>query len=99
MSWLLGQAGVDFPPPKEFDDPNATVSAIMGGLRQLGLQLPGGPPPPTKLTQGWGPGVVAILEALVDAAFAARGLQRLRTPVYPNERCAVLGPCALAPPG
>jgi hypothetical protein len=32
-SWLLGMLGVNLQPPQRFDDPNASVSQLMGAQR------------------------------------------------------------------
>lgn len=47
-SWLANLVGVDMPTPKEFDDPNATCTNLLGSCKKLGFAAPSYHP--SKLT-------------------------------------------------
>lgn len=33
--WMIGELGIDLPPPKERDDPNATVAVLVDAIKKL----------------------------------------------------------------
>ncbi|PNG99896.1 Intraflagellar transport protein 57, partial [Tetrabaena socialis] len=63
-AWLLTLAGVEFPAPKEYDDPNITCGNLLNAVKKLGFAPPSYHP--TKLTVGNGKEVVGVLDGLVD---------------------------------
>lgn len=69
-SWLMKLCGRNFPPPGQFDDPNATSTTILAELQAL--NLPVSNVAPTRLKQGSGEGVLTILGALVDEVVKQR---------------------------
>ena len=72
VSWLMNIAGHGgFPPPGQFDDPNATSTNILTELRAM--NLPVGSLAPNRIRQGNGDGVLTILVLLVDKALLSRG--------------------------
>ncbi|KAI8469952.1 MAG: intra-flagellar transport protein 57-domain-containing protein [Monoraphidium minutum] len=85
-AWLLQACGAQAGNPKEFDDPNATLSGLLSAARGLG-----GPPaaaaagaPAPRLAAGWGAEVCGLLDALAGAALERRGF-RFAPPVYAGE--------------
>lgn len=73
-AWLLQACGLQVASPKDYDDPNATLAALLTATRALGgpagsvaTAVPG-----TRLTAGWGPEVAALLDALAGAALERR---------------------------
>lgn len=71
VAWLLQLCGINVPPPKEFDDPNATLSNLLNGCRALGF-VPVSYPP-VKLTNGYGREVCGVLDALLDLTLERQG--------------------------
>ncbi|KAF8055398.1 IFT57 [Scenedesmus sp. PABB004] len=82
-AWLLALCGAAVAAPKEFDDPGATLQALVGGLRALGFAPP--PYPPAKLAPGWGCEACALLDGLLDAALEAQRVV-LGRPVHGDDR-------------
>eukprot|EP00879_Flechtneria_rotunda_P033015 GHRR01036530.1.p1 GENE.GHRR01036530.1~~GHRR01036530.1.p1 ORF type:complete len:417 (+),score=164.74 GHRR01036530.1:845-2095(+) len=82
-AWLLQSCGMSTPTPKEFDDPNATLQAILQGLRSLGFASPSYPP--TKLNAGYGKEVCAVLDGLLDVTLERKGMV-IGRPVHQEER-------------
>ncbi|XP_038653806.1 intraflagellar transport protein 57 homolog isoform X2 [Scyliorhinus canicula] len=80
-AWLLNQSGRVFEQPQEYDDPNATISNILTGLRALGGSVDF---PPSKLKQGYGEQVCYVLDRLAEEALKHTGFNWKR-PVYPAE--------------
>jgi hypothetical protein len=70
-AWLLRLCGVSAHSPKEFDDPNTTISNLLSGLKSLGFAPPSYPP--IKLAVGYGPEVCAMLDALAGLALQTKG--------------------------
>ena len=81
-SWLLTTAGQEFPPPKEFDDPNQTCTNMLQCLRKLGFASPSFHP--TKLTVGYGKEVCGVLDGLVDYVLEQKSFQ-YKKPMYEKE--------------
>jgi estrogen-related receptor beta like 1 len=81
-AWLLQLSGVDFPAPKEFDDPNLVCSNILNALRALGFPAPGYAP--TKLAHGYGREVCQLLDALSAHVLERSGFA-LQRPVHRPE--------------
>mmetsp|Transcript_14908 Transcript_14908/g.32320 ORF Transcript_14908/g.32320 Transcript_14908/m.32320 type:complete len:480 (-) Transcript_14908:727-2166(-) len=78
-SWLLGLAGIDFPAPKEFDDPNLTCNNIVASLKKLGFAQPSYPA--MKLTVGYGKEVCGVIDGLVDYVLEKRNYS-YKKPIY-----------------
>ncbi|RDD41609.1 Intraflagellar transport protein 57-like protein [Trichoplax sp. H2] len=82
VAWLLGICGVtDFEPPQEYDDPNATISNILGALKKLSIQTDF---PPSKLKTGAGQQVCYVLDSLADVALKSIKF-KWDKPIYPEE--------------
>ena len=64
-AWLIRKAGKDFDPPQESDDPNSTISNILGFLKEFDIPVEF---PPNKLKQGVGEHAVYVLDTLADFA-------------------------------
>lgn len=72
VSWLMLQSRHNgFPPPGQFDDPNATATNIITELRSMGLSVAN--LAPNRIRQGHGEAVLSILSLLVDKALLTRG--------------------------
>lgn len=71
VSWLMGLAGHKFPPPGQYDDPNAASTNILTELRVMGLSVAN--LSPNKLRSGSGEAVLTILSLLVDKALMSKG--------------------------
>ena len=82
-AWLLQLCGTNIPTPKEFDDPNTTLHALLQAMRSLGFANPSYPP--TKLSSGHGKEVCAMLDGLLDVTIEHKGVV-IRKPVYGIER-------------
>eukprot|EP00878_Enallax_costatus_P035766 GHUV01039981.1.p1 GENE.GHUV01039981.1~~GHUV01039981.1.p1 ORF type:complete len:371 (+),score=125.12 GHUV01039981.1:382-1494(+) len=82
-AWLLQLSGTNIPTPKEFDDPNATLHALLQAMRSLGFANPSYPP--TKLSSAHGKEVCAMLDGLLDVTIERKGVV-IRKPVYGIER-------------
>eukprot|EP00775_Hariotina_reticulata_P008504 gene8504-8686_t len=82
-AWLLQMCGQSVPWPKEFDDPNTTLQGLLQGLSALGFASPSYPL--SKLGQGWGKEVCALLDGLLDATFQRKGIV-LGRPSYSLDR-------------
>ena len=78
MSWLLQLLGIEFPPPKEEEDPVQVCSQILTHCKRLGFAAPSYPP--AKLTPGFGREVGAVLDALATLAVDSSGALRDRPP-------------------
>lgn len=78
-AWLLQQAGLDVPNPKDHEEPHSICASLVAAARRLGFAAPSYAP--TKLTAGWGREVCALLWALADCAIVRRRLAPGR-PVY-----------------
>lgn len=80
-AWLMRKCGKPLEQPQESDDPNAVISNILDGARQLGITIDFGP---NKLKQGFGPAVVYILDRLSDESLKFVKFSWKR-PQYPFE--------------
>jgi estrogen-related receptor beta like 1 len=85
-AWLLQACGAQVANPKEFDDPNATLAALLSAARALGgapaaAAAAGGGGVAARLAAGWGPEVCEVLDGLAGAALDKRGF-RFAAPVY-----------------
>ncbi|KAG1670197.1 hypothetical protein FOA52_014973 [Chlamydomonas sp. UWO 241] len=78
-AWLLALAGVEFPTPKEFDDPNKICGDLLAAVKKLGFAPPSYPA--MKLTSGHGKEVCGILDGLVDYVLEKKGYQ-YKKPIY-----------------
>ncbi|GAU99078.1 hypothetical protein RvY_10124 [Ramazzottius varieornatus] len=67
--WMIGQLGIDLPPPTERDDPNITVQKIVEALRKLNIQSDVAP---HRLKSALGPEVVNILYELATECLKRR---------------------------
>ena len=84
VSWLMGLCGhKGFPPPGQFDDPNATSTNILTELRVMGLPVAN--LAPGRIRQGSGEAVLTILTLLADKALMTRGFN-FRPVEYSMER-------------
>lgn len=71
VSWLMGVAGhKGFPPPGQYDEPNATSTNVLTELRVMGLPVSN--LAPNRVRIGSGDAVLNILTLLTDAALLAR---------------------------
>lgn len=71
VSWLMGIAGhKGFPPPGQYDDPNATSTNILTELRVMGLPVPSFAP--SRVRTGSGDAVLTILSLLADKALVTK---------------------------
>lgn len=82
-AWLLQLCGTSIPTPKEFEDPNATLQALLQAMRSLGFANPSYPP--SKLSSGHGKEVCAVIDGLLDMAIERKGVV-IRKPVYSIDR-------------
>uniref|UniRef100_A0A7R9VJ89 Intraflagellar transport protein 57 homolog n=1 Tax=Chlamydomonas euryale TaxID=1486919 RepID=A0A7R9VJ89_9CHLO len=78
-AWLLSLAGVEFPTPKEFDDPNKVCSDLLGAVKKLGFAPPSYPA--MKLTSGHGKEVCGVLDGLIDYVLEKKKYD-YKKPVY-----------------
>jgi estrogen-related receptor beta like 1 len=62
VCYLLKKCGVEIETPNQFDDPNATCANIITAIKTLGITDIS----PSKLKQGYGDGIVAVLGSLLD---------------------------------
>ncbi|TPX45811.1 hypothetical protein SeMB42_g03771 [Synchytrium endobioticum] len=80
-AFLFKKCGKNIEAPDPEDDPNAVSATILSACKELDLSLDIAP---ARLKQGYGEGVVALLQALVD-----RVLQKskftFQKPVYKND--------------
>ncbi|KPI83975.1 hypothetical protein ABL78_6986 [Leptomonas seymouri] len=72
-AWLMKLCGNEFDAPGQFDDPNASSTTILAELRSMGISIPN--IAPTRLKQGSGEAVLAVLSGLVNAALKSKGYQ------------------------
>ncbi|KAI8843317.1 Intraflagellar transport protein 57 [Chytriomyces hyalinus] len=70
FSWLIHKLRMEFEPPGQFDDPNASAANIVNELKKLGVVFEYGP---HKLKQGYGEAVLFALQSLVDRVLAQSG--------------------------
>ncbi|KAK7194742.1 intraflagellar transport protein 57/55 [Novymonas esmeraldas] len=68
-AWLMKLCGHQFDAPGQFDDPNASSTTILAELRSMNIAIPN--IAPTRLKQGSGEAVLAVLSALVNAALSS----------------------------
>ncbi|TPX38380.1 hypothetical protein SmJEL517_g00198 [Synchytrium microbalum] len=80
-AFLIKKCGKSFEAPDRDDDPNAVSADILSKCRELDFDLD---IPPARLKQGYGDGVTAVLQALVDRALA-KARFTFQKPVYKNE--------------
>lgn len=87
VSWLMSCSGHNgFPPPGQFDDPNASATNILTEMRAMNLPVQNWPP--NRIRQGHGDAVMSILVLLCDRALLSRGFNFL--PVeYVMERAEI----------
>lgn len=72
VAWLMKCANHNgFPPPGQFDDPNATSTNVIEELKAMGLPTSG--LAPNRIRQGHGEAVLLILALLGDKALMSRG--------------------------
>eukprot|EP00744_Colponema_vietnamica_P005422 GILI01007947.1.p1 GENE.GILI01007947.1~~GILI01007947.1.p1 ORF type:complete len:423 (-),score=126.71 GILI01007947.1:68-1336(-) len=84
VSWLMTAAGHSgFPPPGQFDDPNATSTNVLEELKAMHLQT--GNLAPNRIRAGHGEAVQTILALLVDKALIAKGFSFAAID-YPSEK-------------
>ncbi|KAG5468984.1 hypothetical protein LSCM4_02377 [Leishmania orientalis] len=69
--WLMKLCGHQFDAPGQFDDPNASSTTILAELRSMNIAIAN--IAPTRLKQGSGEAVLAVLSALVNAALSSTG--------------------------
>ncbi|KAG5495025.1 hypothetical protein JKF63_02077 [Porcisia hertigi] len=69
--WLMKLCGHHVDPPGQFDDPNATSTTILAEVRSMNIAI--GNIAPTRLKQGSGEAVLAVISALVNAAISRAG--------------------------
>lgn len=82
-AWLLQQAGMEYPSPKEFADPIETCTNIMNALKRLGFATPSYHA--AKLSTAHGKEVVGILDALIDLVLEKRGFSLKRAVYQPDN--------------
>ena len=80
--WLLGEGGLQVQAPSQYDDPNQTCTQLLQHCRAFGFEPPEFPV--SKLRQGYGEPVCAVLHALVESVMEKQGFT-LAPPVYPKE--------------
>lgn len=84
VSWLMSTAGhKGFPPPGQYDDPNATSTNILTELRVMGLPVTN--LAPNRVRTGSGDAVLTILSLLADKALMAKAFS-FRPVEYTMER-------------
>lgn len=83
VAWLLGLCGRKFNAPAQYDDPNQVCTNIVAELKAVGLADVVNFPP-TKLKQGHGDAVCAVLQALIEKALGATQFA-FQSPAYPAE--------------
>ncbi|KAJ3014019.1 Intraflagellar transport protein 57 [Thoreauomyces humboldtii] len=71
FAWLVRANQGTFDTPGQFDDPNATVASMAAKLKEMDMQADVGL---NKLKQGYGDGVLAVLQSLVDGAVWKAGI-------------------------
>ncbi|KAJ3278728.1 Intraflagellar transport protein 57, partial [Borealophlyctis nickersoniae] len=86
FAWLLKLNKQEFEPPGQFDDPNATAANMVTELKKMNIPFEYGP---NKLKQGYGEGVIFVLQTLADKALETIGF-KFENPVhkvddYPEE--------------
>lgn len=69
--WLMKLCGHQVDAPGQFDDPNASSTTILAELRSMNIAIVN--IAPTRLKQGSGEAVLAVLSALVNAALSSTG--------------------------
>eukprot|EP01135_Chromosphaera_perkinsii_P011022 Nk52_evm56s2309 gene=Nk52_evmTU56s2309 len=80
-AWLLQKAKYKIEFPQQFDDPNATVTNIISGLKKLQMSTDF---PPAKLKQGYGETVCQVLSLLADHCLKLSKFS-WKTPIIPAE--------------
>lgn len=81
-SWLIQMCGTGAHfTVEEYDDPNTQITNLMHELSSMGYESSFST---TKLKQGWGEGVVAVLGYLANRALERRGF-RFAPPTYPAD--------------
>ena len=84
VSWLMQQAGHrNFPPPGQFDDPNAVSTNILMELKSMGFQEFVRDIAPNRIRQGHGDAALTILTLLCDKALI-QGKFTFRPISYPT---------------
>lgn len=82
VSWLMTLSGHrNFPPPGQFDEPNAVSTNILQELKAM--DIPCRDIAPTRLRQGHGDAVLTILSHLVDRALLSQGFNFNAVVEYP----------------
>eukprot|EP00126_Sphaerothecum_destruens_P009615 Sdes_comp20550_c0_seq2m15280 len=79
--WLLQKSKVKIEFPQQLDDPNATVTNIIAGLKKLSIPTDF---PPAKLKQGQGEVVCQTLHSLVDHVLKITKFS-WKAPVIPKD--------------
>ncbi|KPA76741.1 hypothetical protein ABB37_07571 [Leptomonas pyrrhocoris] len=69
-AWLMKLCGHQFDAPGQFDDPNASSTTILAEMRSMNISIPN--IAPTRLKQGSGEAILAVLSALVSAALKSK---------------------------
>ena len=83
VSWLMTQCGHrKFPPPGQFDDPNAVSTNILMELKSMDFTQYVKDIAPNRIRQGHGDAVMTILVLLCDRALIKSGFQ-FRAIAYP----------------
>jgi hypothetical protein len=82
VAWIFQSVGVDFPTPKEFDEPISICSNIVATAKRLGFAAPSYSP--TILRNGFGKEVCGVLDALIDYVLETRNFS-FRRPIYQSE--------------
>lgn len=81
VAWLCSLLGHSFEAPSQFDDPNSASATILAEVRVCGLQADFAA---SKLRPGFGPAVIAVLDALCNACLEKARFS-FRAPVHPTE--------------
>ncbi|KAI8908102.1 intra-flagellar transport protein 57 [Powellomyces hirtus] len=71
FAWLIKMNEGSFDQPGQFDDPNATVANMAAKLKEMEISADIAL---NKLKQGYGDGVLAVLQSLVDGAMWKKGV-------------------------
>lgn len=81
FSWLMKLNGINFDPPGQFDDPNASAANMVESLKKLDIPFEFGP---NRLKQGYGEAIVSILQKLVDRALNLANFS-FQKPIHKND--------------
>eukprot|EP01012_Entosiphon_sulcatum_P018010 TRINITY_DN2275_c0_g1_i1.p2 TRINITY_DN2275_c0_g1~~TRINITY_DN2275_c0_g1_i1.p2 ORF type:complete len:417 (-),score=139.32 TRINITY_DN2275_c0_g1_i1:107-1357(-) len=82
VSWVMELCGHHYPPPDQFDDPNATATSIITELKAMDFSVKD--IAPGKIRQGNGPAVLHVLTILLDKAMIVQNVS-VRSPEFPPD--------------